>query len=186
MNSILIYLRLKKSLPKNHKKISWKSFAKRKLEDSQKLHRGCFAGYLLKIFRKVFLNTSGRLLLSYYQISCCVKVTIYLNVPTCYIFLQKCLNTYQQRIQKDPYEDINDFKTCCNYLLEKEIFCLIFVCFCTFGMIHLVPSRNFLTNISYPLVHTRTCAYKELRNVSFSENFAYVLNESFLSKIIHC
>ena len=33
------------------------------------------------------------------------------------------------------------------------------------------------TNVSYPLIRTRTCAYQGVRNVSFSENFAYVLNE---------
>ena len=33
------------------------------------------------------------------------------------------------------------------------------------------------TNISYPLIRTRSCAYQEVRNVSFSENFAHVLNE---------
>ena len=27
------------------------------------------------------------------------------------------------------------------------------------------------------LMRTRTCAYQEVRNVSFSENFAYLLNE---------
>ena len=35
------------------------------------------------------------------------------------------------------------------------------------------------TNISYPLIQTRTCAYQGLRNVSFSENVLYVLNEWF-------
>ena len=33
------------------------------------------------------------------------------------------------------------------------------------------------TYISYPLIPTRTCGYQGVRNVSFSENFAYVLNE---------
>ena len=33
------------------------------------------------------------------------------------------------------------------------------------------------TDISYPLIRTRTCPYQGVRNVSFSENFAYVLNE---------
>ena len=33
------------------------------------------------------------------------------------------------------------------------------------------------TNICYPLTRARTCAYKEVRNVSFSENFVYSLNE---------
>ena len=32
------------------------------------------------------------------------------------------------------------------------------------------------TNISNRLIRTRTCAYQGVRNVSFSENFAYVLN----------
>ena len=32
------------------------------------------------------------------------------------------------------------------------------------------------TNISNPLIGTRTCAYQGIRNVSFSENFAHVLN----------
>ena len=32
------------------------------------------------------------------------------------------------------------------------------------------------TNISYPLIYPSTCAYQDVRNVSFSETFAYVLN----------
>ena len=32
------------------------------------------------------------------------------------------------------------------------------------------------TNISNSLIRTLTCAYQGVRNVSFSENFAYVLN----------
>ena len=32
------------------------------------------------------------------------------------------------------------------------------------------------TNISDPLIRTRTCAYHGVRSVSFLENFAYVLN----------
>ena len=32
------------------------------------------------------------------------------------------------------------------------------------------------TNISNLLIRTRTCAYQGVRNVNFSENFAYVLN----------
>ena len=34
------------------------------------------------------------------------------------------------------------------------------------------------TNIYYPLIRTRTCAYQRVRNVSFPENFAYVLSGS--------
>ena len=33
------------------------------------------------------------------------------------------------------------------------------------------------TNISNPLIRTHSCAYQGVRNVSFSENFAYVLNK---------
>ena len=32
------------------------------------------------------------------------------------------------------------------------------------------------TNISNPLIRTRTCGYQGVRNVSFSEHFAYVVN----------
>ena len=40
------------------------------------------------------------------------------------------------------------------------------------------------TNISYPLISTRTCVYQGVRNVSFSKNFANVFNE--WSLINHC
>ena len=33
------------------------------------------------------------------------------------------------------------------------------------------------TNISYPLIRTRSCVHQQVRNVSFSENFVYKLNE---------
>ena len=39
------------------------------------------------------------------------------------------------------------------------------------------------TIISYPLKCTRTCVYEGLRNVSFLEKFAYVLNEWFQDRI---
>ena len=45
------------------------------------------------------------------------------------------------------------------------------------GVIHLVRTQHFSkTNISYPLIRTRTCAYHWVRNVSFWKNFPYVLN----------
>ena len=45
------------------------------------------------------------------------------------------------------------------------------------GVINQVFTQNFpKTNISNLLIHTRTCAYQGVRNVSFSEDFAYVLN----------
>ena len=43
------------------------------------------------------------------------------------------------------------------------------------GVIHLVRTQNCPKN--YPLIRIRTCAYPGVRNVNFSENFAYVLNE---------
>ena len=36
----------------------------------------------------------------------------------------------------------------------------------------------------FPLISTRTCAYQGVRNVSFSENFAYVLNEWSLTDFV--
>ena len=45
-------------------------------------------------------------------------------------------------------------------------------------VIHLVRMPDFRkTNISYPLIDTRTCVYHGVRNVCFSEKFVYVLNE---------
>ena len=41
------------------------------------------------------------------------------------------------------------------------------------------------TNISNPLIRTRTCAYQGVRNISFSENFSYVLNGWPLLKVSH-
>ena len=43
------------------------------------------------------------------------------------------------------------------------------------------------TDISYPLIRTNTCAYQRRRNLSFLENFAYVLNEWSLNhyKMLH-
>ena len=46
--------------------------------------------------------------------------------------------------------------------------------FSTYGKIS--EKLTFLT----PLIRTPMCAYQRVRNVSFSENFAYVLNEWFL------
>ena len=44
------------------------------------------------------------------------------------------------------------------------------------GIIRLVRIQNFpKTNISCPLIRTRACVYKGVKNVCFSENFANVL-----------
>ena len=40
------------------------------------------------------------------------------------------------------------------------------------------------TNISCRLIRTRTCAYQGVRNVSFSENFAFVLNKWSLMSLL--
>ena len=50
-------------------------------------------------------------------------------------------------------------------------------------VIYLKRDHSFITcakfpeNITYLLIRTRTFAYQGVRNVSFSENFAYLLNE---------
>ena len=59
----------------------------------------------------------------------------------------------------------------------------VLICLCTsrkidlniLDIIHLVRSQN-LPFLIY-LIHTRTCVYQGVRNVSFSYNFANVLNE---------
>ena len=52
---------------------------------------------------------------------------------------------------------------CCEYIQQ--------------GFIHLVSTQNFPKNSHFlPLWYARTCAYQGVRNVSFSENFAYILN----------
>ena len=47
------------------------------------------------------------------------------------------------------------------------------------GIIHSVHIRKIFrkTNISYPLIRSRLYAYQGVRNVSFSENFVYILTE---------
>ena len=54
----------------------------------------------------------------------------------------------------------------------------LFPLFTYYGIIHLVRTQIFQkTNISDPLIRTLTCAYQGVRNISFSENVAYVLDE---------
>ena len=55
----------------------------------------------------------------------------------------------------------------------------------TLGIIHLVRTQNFpkkkkKRSTSYPLIRTYSCTYHGIRNVSFSEYFAYVINEWLL------
>ena len=45
------------------------------------------------------------------------------------------------------------------------------------SFIQYVRKRFLKTNISYPLIRTRMYPYQGVRNVSFQENFSYVLNE---------
>ena len=64
-----------------------------------------------------------------------------------------------------------------HYLIDIFVLCM-FVCFIMIEIVHLVCMQNFPeVNISYSLICTCTCEYQEVRNVSFSENFAFVLNE---------
>ena len=52
---------------------------------------------------------------------------------------------------------------------------IIFLVMFFHGIIHLVRTQNFSITSS-PLIGTRTWAYQGVRNVSFLENFGYVLN----------
>ena len=53
-------------------------------------------------------------------------------------------------------------------------------CVCTW--LRLVRKIFKKTNISYHLIRTLTCAYQRVGNVSFSEYFAYALNEWSLAR----
>ena len=45
-------------------------------------------------------------------------------------------------------------------------------------MVHSLSTyAKFSEKLTYPLIRTCTCAFQEVRNISFSENFAYVINE---------
>ena len=66
-------------------------------------------------------------------------------------------------------------------------FAVVFIKFlCIFLRIYMGSSIQYVlkifrkTNISYPLIRTRSWAYQGVRNVSFSENFAYLLNDLHL------
>ena len=61
----------------------------------------------------------------------------------------------------------------CLHPLECWLHCMLI------HIIHLVHTQNFRKcSISYPLIRTHPCAYQGV-NVSFSENFAYVLNDDW-------
>ena len=54
------------------------------------------------------------------------------------------------------------------------------------GTINLLRSQSFQkTNISHPLIRTRTFAYQRVKIVSFSENLANVIHELCLFKNSH-
>ena len=64
------------------------------------------------------------------------------------------------------------------YLKGSFIFCVRKISGKTNISHHLIRTQK-LTFFT-PLIRTRTCAYQEVRNVSFPENFPHVLNESSL------
>ena len=92
-------------------------------------------------------------------------------------------NLYQKNLTSDPFEGVvtqkYDAKPL-NILQKKKKKDLPFsvVTSCKHGKessITYVCKMLRKTNISTPLIRTRACAYRGLRNVNFSENFAYVL-----------
>ena len=67
------------------------------------------------------------------------------------------------------------------WLKEKIVIDMILQCLCKYfdkkgSFIKYVRKIFQKTNISNPLIRIRTCAYQGVRNISFSEDFAYVLN----------
>ena len=100
----------------------------------------------------------------------------------------------------DPWVNVwpDSFSQFCSCVVKKPSFCQYFykylqICFlaerkhgkrtawnCKMARDHSFSEYGKFfrkTNISYPLIRTRTCAYQGVRNASFSENLAYVLNE---------
>ena len=54
---------------------------------------------------------------------------------------------------------------------------VLFITFSAHGTIYLLRTQSFQkTNISYPQIRNRTCEDQGVRYVSFSENFASLLN----------
>ena len=71
------------------------------------------------------------------------------------------------------------------YLLRRKLDLKVFTSHCNIHLVHTNIFRK--TNISYPLIGTCTYAYQGVRNISFSETFAYVINKwslCFASKIL--
>ena len=67
------------------------------------------------------------------------------------------------------------------WLKEKIVIDMILQCLCKYfdkkgSSIKYVRKIFQKTNISNPLIRIRMCAYQGVRNISFSEDFAYVLN----------
>ena len=61
-------------------------------------------------------------------------------------------------------------------LLSKSAFLICISVYNEGSSIWYVPKILRNTNISYPLIRTRSCAYQGVTNFSFPENFTYVLN----------
>ena len=114
---------------------------------------------------------------------CCPNLQIF--YPFFALFLKN--HTHALTFQNRPCRCLkctsDNFRYCfplllCNFSRNfiKGSFLLYFPVFCRGLFIQYVRKIFRKTNISYPLIRTRTCAYQWVRNVSFSENLAYVLN----------
>ena len=84
---------------------------------------------------------------------------------------------------------------CCvkNLLMNNVLNVTIFRWICVYGASIYYILKNFPdTNISYSLIHSRTGPYHGVKNISYWERFAYVLNEWSpiqkiqISKFGHC
>ena len=77
--------------------------------------------------------------------------------------------------QNDVKNDVNDVILIVLQISQISQIVLVF----PLGVSHLstYTKASKKTNISYPLIHTRTSSYQAIRKISFSQKFAYVLNE---------
>ena len=110
-----------------------------------------------------------------------MKKTIDLNFWCKYKAI--CLNFSRESINIIIRTTYVNLSQCSNLLPCFPVFCILtflsmFIClFRAYLPIYFNTSQHSAaksfrkTNISYPLIRTRTCAYQEVRNVSFSENF---------------
>ena len=149
-------------------------------------HLWCFAVNFAKFLRTSFFIEHVRWLL--------LRVIIFCHLYIC-IIVGMLLTVSNILMQSTCFHDIRTQIFYLWQLRQKKIFFLVWTTYSSLNLDYIVGSvqkfndfigdHSFSTfakfseklNISYPLIPARTCAYQGVRNVSFSGNFANILNE---------